>query len=164
MTIVAKSLSQLADEHMAKAHRRIIARRTGQKINNGVRHIDAQPLAMKRTEHGEQCAVIDWCRLMEGRWPELVWIHASANGGKRSIKTGADLKASGVLAGVCDLFLPCPRGEYHGLFIEMKIKPNRPTADQVRFIDAMNAAGYAAWVCFSSDEAIDVIENYLGAR
>jgi hypothetical protein len=63
------------------------------------------------TEDQEQAAFVAWFR---ATWPE-VRIFAIPNGGKRSIKTANTLKATGVLPGVPDLFVPA-----WGLWIEMK--------------------------------------------
>lgn len=61
-----------------------------------------------RTEADEQKAVIQWCILMEGRWPELEYIYHVPNGGSRNAREAANLKAQGVKPGVPDLELPDP--------------------------------------------------------
>lgn len=63
------------------------------------------------TEDEEQAAFIAWFR---ATWPD-VRILAIPNGGKRSIKTAKMLKATGVLKGVPDLYVPKWK-----LWIEMK--------------------------------------------
>lgn len=63
------------------------------------------------TEDQEQAAFVAWFR---ATWPD-VRIFAIPNGGKRSIKTANTLKATGVLPGVPDLFVPG-----WGLWVEMK--------------------------------------------
>lgn len=73
-----------------------------------------------RTEADEQKAVIQWCILMEGRWPELEYIYHVPNGGSRNAREAANLKAQGVKPGVPDLELPVARGAYTGLHIELK--------------------------------------------
>ena len=64
---------------------------------------------MSRTEADEQKAVIQWCILMEGRWPELEYIYHVPNGGSRNSREAANLKAQGVKPGVPDLELPVAR-------------------------------------------------------
>jgi hypothetical protein len=68
----------------------------------------------------------------------------------------------GCTAGTPDLFIPWPSQDKHGLFIEMKRHPNAPTAEQKTFLDAMAAHGYAAHVCYSWQEALDVFTAYVG--
>ena len=63
------------------------------------------------TEDQEQAAFVAWFR---ATWPE-VRIFAIPNGGRRAMKVANTLKATGVLPGVPDLFVP-----KWGLWIEMK--------------------------------------------
>ena len=63
------------------------------------------------TEDVEQAAFVAWFR---ATWPE-VRIFAIPNGGRRSMKVANTLKATGVLPGVPDLFVPG-----WDLWIEMK--------------------------------------------
>jgi len=116
---------------------------------------------MFNREHREQVAVIDWARLMSPRHPALIWLHAIPNGGKRHPKIARELKAEGVKAGISDLFLPCPKGRYSGLYIEMKIRPNKPSEKQIEFMKYASGVGYACSVCYSSLEAIDHLKKYL---
>lgn len=44
---------------------------------------------MSRTEADEQKTVIQWCILMEGRWPELEYIYHVPNGGSRNAREAA---------------------------------------------------------------------------
>lgn len=113
------------------------------------------------TEEEEQTALFSWAEINMGQFPELRWLFHIPNGGKRSKAEAARFKAAGVKAGVSDLFLPCPRGTYHGLWIEMKALDGRPSAEQKTFIRDMKAAGYAAFVCYGAEEAENAITHYL---
>lgn len=82
-------------------------------------------------EHKLQVDAIDIFRLA---FPKLKRrLFAVPNGGARNAVTGAKLKAEGVLAGVWDLFLACPRGKFGGCFIETKFGDNDLTESQERF-------------------------------
>ena len=116
---------------------------------------------MSRTEADEQKAVIQWCVLMEGRWPELEYIYHVPNGGSRNAKEAANLKAQGVKPGVPDLELPAARGRYTGLHIELKHGNNKVTADQDRFLKALRKMGRCAVVCYEAEPAIQVISEYM---
>lgn len=72
------------------------------------------------TEEQEQTVVMHWAAMAAGRWPELRMLFHIPNGGKRTKTEAARFRAAGVRSGVPDLFLPCARGGYHGLWIEMK--------------------------------------------
>lgn len=72
------------------------------------------------------------------------------------------MKQQGVKAGVPDLFLPIPKGDYHGLFIEMKRKDGgQLTKAQIGWLDKLNKQGYMARCCHGADNAIALIEHYL---
>lgn len=87
---------------------------------------------------------------------------AIPNGGYRT-KIGAHLlKLQGVKAGVSDIFLPIASSGYHGLFIEMKIEKKKMSEKQHEFAKFVWSHGYQCKVCYSADEAIDLINKYLG--
>jgi|TARA_R100000458_G_C8025778_1_gene83498 hypothetical protein len=70
-------------------------------------------------------------------------------------------KATGYKKGFPDLFLYEPRGSYHGLGIELKIKYNKPTGEQLGWIKRLTDNGYLACVCYGIDEALGIIDKYL---
>ena len=109
------------------------------------------------SEHNEQVAVVKWFRLC---YPKYI-IFAIPNGGARHIVTAVKLKAEGVLAGVPDLFLMAAKGEWHGMFIEMKAKSGSVSDKQKEFMEAANAMNYKTVVCYGFDEAKEAITNYL---
>jgi hypothetical protein len=41
-------------------------------------------------------------------------------------------------------------------FVEVKVKPNKPTADQIHFIENMRKQGCRAGVAYSEDEAREI--------
>jgi hypothetical protein len=124
------------------------------------------------SEHDEQAMIIDWARRWEFQVPELGLLFAIPNGaaltshkdrrGRRFSPQAAKLKAEGLRAGVPDLCLPVPRQDFHGMFIELKTGKNRPTAEQVKFLDTLAEQGYYAAVCWGAEEAIAEIKAYLG--
>lgn len=116
---------------------------------------------MKQFEAKEQAALISWAELMRTRYPELGLLFHIPNGGSRNKAEAANLKREGVKAGVPDLFLPVSRGGKHGLFIEMKVKPNKPTAAQVSWLHELVSQDYETAVCYSWADAAKVIELYL---
>ena len=117
-----------------------------------------------RTEADEQKAVLQWCILMEGRWPELEYIYHVPNGGSRNIKEAANLKEQGVKAGVPDLELPAARGAYTGLHIEMKHGKNRVSKEQDGWLSELRRMGRCAVVCYEAEAAIKIISEYMQLR
>ena len=116
---------------------------------------------MRQPEHTEQVALFRWAGYQQRRLPELALMFAIPNGGKRSKATAARLKAEGVRAGIPDICLPVARGEYHGLFIEMKAGRNKPTPPQVQWHMRLSQQGYRVAVCWGWAAAREVIEEYL---
>ena len=118
------------------------------------------------SEHDEQVRLIEWWSFACGDYgaPEYL-LFAIPNGGVRSRRCGAMLKAEGVRAGVPDLFLAIPRGQYGGLFVEMKRSDGkgRLSPNQKLFIEHLTRAGYATAVANGFVEARDVITSYLNA-
>ena len=118
----------------------------------------------KRTEDGEQEAVIQWATLMRNARPELLNLYHVPNEGKRSKAEAARQQRLGLRRGVPDLILDYPNGIYHGLRVEMKVKPNKTTADQEAWLERLARAGYFVAVCYSAQEAIETIQAYIMLR
>lgn len=113
-------------------------------------------------EDTEQAHVFAWAAWARGKYPELDLLHHIPNGGKRSKSEAARFKVQGVKAGVPDICLPCARGGYHGLYIELKrTKGGKLSAAQKGWIDALDEQGYKAAVCYGFDEAKEIITEYL---
>ncbi|MBR5948236.1 MAG: VRR-NUC domain-containing protein [Clostridia bacterium] len=103
----------------------------------------------------EQEAIVQYCTLK--RYP----MFAIPNGGRRDAKEAMYLKRSGVQPGVPDMMFPVARHGKHGLFIELKVGRNKPTASQERWLEQLNKAGYLAKVCWGSAQAIELINWYF---
>jgi hypothetical protein len=63
--------------------------------------------------------------------------------------------------GVYDLCLPFPAKEFHGLYIEMKFEDGKTSEAQDEFAEFANSVGYKTVVCWTAEDAIDVIIEYL---
>ena len=118
-------------------------------------------MQVKKTEDGEQQAVLQWAELMQKRWPQLCMLYHVPNEAKRSKATAARMAAMGLRAGVPDLCLDAPAGKYHGLRIELKVEPNRPTEQQKKWLRNLRISGYFAAVCYSAPAAQSLIADYL---
>ena len=114
-----------------------------------------------RSEDTEQINVVSWANWNANRYPELRWLFHVPNGGSRNKQEAVKFKQMGVKAGVSDLHLPYPKGIYCGLFIEMKYGNNRQQDTQKEFLAAMATAGHFVATCYSAEEAIKVLEEYL---
>lgn len=126
-------------------------------------------LAKSGTESGHQRAVFAWAALHLKQWPELQWLHHIPNGGARADDErtrairGNALKAEGVKKGVADLCLPVKRGEFSGLYIEMK-KPgelNTTSKEQKDFGAFVKSQGFGWIVCDNWESAVKTLQEYL---
>ena len=73
------------------------------------------------------------------------------------------LRAEGVRAGVPDVMLAVRRGQWGGLFVELKRadRSNHATPQQLTWLANLRRYGYMAVVAYGANEAINVITTYL---
>lgn len=131
--------------------------------------ITPESLAKSGTEDGHQAALFCWCAL-NPQYPELRWLFAIPNGAKRDKITANRLKATGVKRGVLDTFLPVRRGQFSGLWIELKkieLKPKRATSkggvsdEQDEWKTHLLSQGFGVYVAYGWEDARDCLINYL---
>lgn len=137
--------------------------------------VTPEQLAKSGTEDGEQMAIFCWAADNVGIYPALKWLHAIPNGGQRHIAEATKMVAAGLRKGVLDIFLPLPIQTYTGLYIqtyaglymEIKIEKRRKekngglTDEQLEFITYARRIGYYCAVCYSWEEARDILIKYL---
>ena len=114
----------------------------------------------KRSEDTEQITVVAWAECHSWKYPELKWLYHVPNGGSRNKLEAIKLKQMGVKAGVSDLHLPCARGIYHGLYIEMKYGKGQVQESQRDFLWEMQREEYYVAVCYTAQDAITVLKKY----
>lgn len=141
-------------------------------VVGAVRMIAPERIAESGTEHSHQVALMQW---VAGVWRhEKGWmLHAIPNGGDRSMSVGAKMKAEGVRKGVPDLCWPIRRwsgdgrfeDHYSGLYLEMK-RPSRGSLseEQLKFLTALRAEGYAVAVAWGWQAAAWVLFEYEAGR
>ena len=110
---------------------------------------------MKYPEDNLQMAVCEYLDALK-----ILWCHV-ANERKASHQAGSRLKKKGVKSGVPDCIIFEPRGKYHGLFIELKIKPNKASSNQKKWLNNLGMRGYKCVVCYSLDEVISIVNQYI---
>ena len=116
-------------------------------------------------EHDEQAALFQWAGYNLVDYPELALLFAIPNGGDRHPVVAAKLQAEGVKAGVPDTCLPCARGRFHGLYLEMKFGNNLPTKEQRKWLENLKAQGYFCCVAWDWLQAKQFLIWYLeGAK
>lgn len=116
-------------------------------------------------EHYEQVHLVHWWDTIAraNGIPEQL-LFAIPNGGYRTKRTGAMLKAEGMRAGVPDLFLAVPRFGFGGLFIEMKRPVGGRLSPVQKEFHKVLSEDYAVEVCKGCSEAIEAIKKYLSLK
>jgi hypothetical protein len=106
-----------------------------------------------------QARVIEWAEAQSH--PALQWLFHTPNGEYRTKATLGRLSKMGINSGVPDLLLPWRMADFVGLAIEMKRRPNKPSAEQLQWLAHLEAQGWRCEVCYSAQAAIDVLREYL---
>lgn len=104
-----------------------------------------------------QAECVKWFRY---QYPFHV-IFAIPNGGNRDIRQAVTLKREGVLSGVADLFVMHPSGDWHGLFIEMKLPKTKQSENQILFEENAKSRGYKYVICRTFEEFQETIIDYI---
>lgn len=115
-----------------------------------------------RCRHEEsdiQRMCVRWFRLQYPEYARLLF--AVPNGGSRNLLEAARMKEEGVTAGVADLILFVPSGEYASLCIEMKTAKGRQRDTQKEWENAATSVGNRYVICRSFDEFQTEVNQYL---
>lgn len=101
--------------------------------------------------------VVNYLRIS---YPKALYC-ASAGGMRTSMRQAIKMKRTGYVKGVPDLQIFEPRGEYHGLLLEIKTKKGVASPEQKEWIELLNKRGYKAIICKGTDECMKAIDNYF---
>ena len=90
-------------------------------------------------------------------------LYCGSMGGQYQVHMSQRIKAkkSGYKKGFPDLFLYEPRGKYHGLAIELKVGYNKPTVEQLTWLNKLTERGYLAMSSNGLKNTIEIIDKYL---
>lgn len=151
----------MASKHLTDRQLAIIRNRQGENI--------PIPPERKHHKHEEsviQRAVVNWWRAACPSFevPEQMLMSIPNGGGRANVMTAVTLKREGLRKGVSDLFLAVIRGRYGGLFIEMKRPSGKLTPEQRAFQENVTAQGYAAFTCYSAEQATALISDYINGQ
>ncbi len=114
---------------------------------------------MSQPERIDHINTVNW---FKHYFPELDGdFHHFANERRCSQQEGRMLKRMGVKKGVADFFLALPQNGKSGLWIELKVGSNKPSKEQLEFLDRKSQRGYEAVWVRGTNAARDAIRNYL---
>ena len=120
---------------------------------------DLRQFFLPESESDLQARCVAWFDRKYPGYTQLLF--AIPNGGHRSKATAWRLKAEGVRRGVADLFLAIPIMGMAGMFIEMKFKKGKQSAEQLEFQKQVEGVGYKYVVCASETDFQETITTYL---
>ena len=123
--------------------------------------VKQQNYARAMSEHDMQVGLFQWAAYAGNQYPELALMFAVPNGGFRHPSVAAKMKAEGVKPGVPDVCLPVPRGQFCGLWLELKKPGGYPTPAQTAWHKRLTEVGHRVEIVRSIADAIDVIVEYL---
>lgn len=112
-------------------------------------------------EDSQLTKFFDWVHWNEKIDPRLRAIFHVENERKCSQYAGQIRKQKGVRAGIWDVFCSIPLNGYHGLWCELKIKPNDLSQEQRSIGQLLHGFGYCMRVAWSGDEMIEIFKEYL---
>lgn len=109
-----------------------------------------------------QSEIVQWARKEELTQKELCLLFHIPNGGRRSRMDGMKFKALGVRPGCPDLALPVARGQYHGLWLEVKDGDKGVVSEvQKLWQKRLQEEGHCVGVVRSAEEGIKALTWYL---
>lgn len=112
-----------------------------------------------KPEQIDHINLINW---FNHNFPELeADFHHFANERQCSIQQGRILKRMGVKKGVADFFLALPQNGKSGLWIELKVNNNKPSPEQVKFVNRKSERNYIAVFAWGFEAAKQIILCYL---
>lgn len=116
-------------------------------------------IQLPRNEEGEQIAFVHYLELLKNQGKVEKFTAIPNSTWTPSMKQKVKNKAMGVRAGFPDLLILL---RYNVLCIEMKVKPNKPTPDQLLWLTALNKHLYIkAYVCYGYDGAKECIDQMI---
>lgn len=118
------------------------------------------------TEHAHQKAFFQWVRLKRLSDERFKNIFAIPNGGARHKAVAGKMQAEGTEKGVPDICVAWPNYTWEklGMYIEMKRRGGRISPEQNDWHSRLRRAGYMVVICYSVDEAIEIVERYFSGR
>jgi len=115
------------------------------------------------SESVEQQALVRWFdAVCYSRWklPKFA-LMAMPLQGQRTARNGARMKREGCRKGTLDMLLFVPKGAYSCLWIENKTPVGKVTTEQSAMSAYLWTAGAKVAFCFSCEDGIKAIEEYL---
>ena len=144
--------------------------RFGNRWRN-IEKVKRKPIVMKVPVPSEEQAQIAICTYLKYKHPEVIFT-SEASGVRVTMNTAKRLKQMRSGSKLPDLIILEPRGNYHGLCIELKredvqiVRKNgnyssKHIKEQAAVLERLRNKGYAAAFAKGAEEGILLIDKYL---
>ncbi|AWU42792.1 VRR-NUC domain-containing protein [Blattabacterium punctulatus] len=100
------------------------------------------------------------CDYLDYEYPNIFYFHPH-NEARRTPYERFLIKVMRLRPGLPDILVPIPKKGRTGMALELKIKPNKLTENQIHIIDIFNSYNWKVNVCYDFDEAKIYIDQYL---
>ncbi|AWU39909.1 VRR-NUC domain-containing protein [Blattabacterium punctulatus] len=100
------------------------------------------------------------CDYLDYEYPHIFYFHPH-NEARRTPYERFLIKVMRLRPGLPDILVPIPKKGRTGMALELKIKPNKLTENQIHIIDIFNSYNWKVNVCYDFDEAKIYIDQYL---
>ena len=110
------------------------------------------------------------CKFIKLRYPNVIFT-VDTSGIRLTIGQATQMKSLRSGRGIPDLLIFEPRGNYKGLFIEIKkdspykkngeLKKDKHLEEQSEMLCRLNRKGYVAFFCAGVDECLIAIKDYM---
>jgi len=98
-------------------------------------------------------------------YPDVIIQSSYLQGNVNNVGLSIKANTMGYTAGFPDLFLLCPKGGFHGLFMELKNGSKGRVSDNQRAImDELIKQGYAGGVVRTFEAAKLMVTNYMESK
>lgn len=114
------------------------------------------------TEHEEQVTFMQWLSI---EYPQIYKVTYSVPNGAhlaRGFLSYKRLEKEGLKKGAPDIIIDYASNGWHGARIEMKRKGNKPSPEQIEFLNNLHDNKYCCAICYNAKEAQSFIKYYLG--
>ena len=92
--------------------------------------------------------------------PALLY-YSIPNGANKGKVAAYIFKLTGLRAGASDFCITDPTETGRsGLYIEFKIRPNKPTKEQIEFLKGVHERGYATEICYTKADFLAAMLKY----
>lgn len=125
-------------------------------------HFNKREILAGESEAQLQIAVVGWIRTY---YPDVIIQSSFLQGNVNNVGMSIKANQMGYTAGFPDLILLCPKGGFHGLFMELKNgSKGKVSENQRQIMDELIKQGYAGGVVKTFEAAKLMVTNYMESK